>query len=60
MPGLTQIHQFNVFSVSTPLQEAVAIAFEQAPAHRYHEGIVRSTCLRAAPPVPNSRKKKRA
>lgn len=32
-------HQYIPFSVATPLQEAVAVAFEEAPSHNYFEEL---------------------
>jgi len=39
--SIWMVHQFNAFSVSTPLQEATAIAFEQAASHQYFENFMK-------------------
>lgn len=37
--AIVMAHQWIPFTVPTPLQEAVAIAFEEAPGHDYYNGL---------------------
>jgi len=41
MRALWMVHQFIPFAVATPLQEATAIAFEQAAQHNYFETMLK-------------------
>jgi len=34
------VHQYVPFAVSTPLQEATAVAFEEAPKHNYFPKVM--------------------